>query len=111
MPRPEAIATIGRDGDFIGEESVPEVEHLECTWVFGFFAHTIIAARYEDRQPVVVCHAHLMREDPGVDRPRLRHFLAECRVAIDAVDSDGARIVERDEYILRRYIGRQVNRA
>jgi hypothetical protein len=87
------------------------VEYLESAWVFGFFAHAIIAARDEDRQSVVVRHAHLMCVDPRVDRPRLRHFLAERRVAIDAVDSDGARIVERDEHVLGRYIGRQVNRA
>ena len=111
VPRSEAIAAIGSDRDRVGEQSILEVEHLERPWVFGLATHGVIAARHEDRQPVVGSHAHLMREYPGVDGPRLLHFLAECRVAIDAVDSQGARIVERNEHVLGWYIGRQVNWA
>jgi hypothetical protein len=31
----EAVAAIGSDRDFVREQSVPEVEHLERAWVFG----------------------------------------------------------------------------
>ena len=52
-----------------------------------------------------------MREHPGVDRPRLRHFRAQRRIAIDPVDAEGTRIVKRHEHIRGRDIGRQMNRA
>ena len=87
------------------------MEHLERARVFGLAVRGIIAARHEDRQPVVGRHTHLMRENPRVDRPWLLHFLAERGVAIDAVDAQSARIVERHEHILGRDIGRQVNGA
>jgi hypothetical protein len=111
VPRAKAVAAIRSDRDCVREQSVPEVEHLERARVFGLAAHRIVAARHQDCQPVVGSHAHLMRKNPRVDRLRLLHFLAECGVAIDAVDPQGARIVERNEHILGRYIGRQVNRA
>src|SRR5262249_58575187 len=79
MPRSEAIAAIGRDRDFVREPPVPEVKHLERARIFGLAARGIIAARHEDRQPVVGRHAHLMRDNPCVDRPWLWHFVAERR--------------------------------
>ena len=52
-----------------------------------------------------------MRVDSGIDLARLLYFLARCEVLVDAIDPHRTRVVERDENVLRRDIGADVDRA
>jgi hypothetical protein len=50
-----------------------------------------------------------MSEHSGVDWLCLPDFLAKRRVAIDAVDPEGARVVKRHEKVFGGYVGRKMN--
>jgi hypothetical protein len=63
-----------------------------------------VAAGHQDREPIVGCRAHLVGEDAGVDRARLRHLVARRKILVDAVDAQCARIVERHQNILGRNV-------
>ena len=52
-----------------------------------------------------------MGEDAGVDRSRLLYLFAWGEVRVDAIDAHCARIVERDENVLRRNVRADVNGA
>jgi hypothetical protein len=100
MSRPEIPASVGGDRHLAGQYPVLVVEDLERAGVFGFGRRAFVAPRHQDRQPVVGRDAHLMREDAGIDRSRLLHFLAGREVGVDPVHAERARIVERDQDVL-----------
>src|SRR5207245_10861849 len=58
-----------RDRHHAGQHTVLVVEDLERAGVFGLGRGAFIAARDQDRQPVVGRDAHLMREDPASIEP------------------------------------------
>src|SRR5262249_32033652 len=111
MPRPEISASVGGDRHLVGQDTVLVVEDLERAGVFGLGRGALVAARHQDRQPVVGRDAHLMREDAGVDRSRLLHFLAGREVGIDSIHAQRARIVERDQDVLRWDVRGHVDRT
>src|SRR5207245_10095820 len=69
-----------------------------------------VAARREDRQPIVGRDPYLMREDASVDRARLLHFLAGRKVGVDPIYAQRAWIVERDQDVLRGDVRGHVDR-
>src|SRR5207249_3368397 len=111
MPRPEAVAAAGSYRDAVRQQSVLVIEYLQRARVLGLAAGRIVAARDEDRQAVVRRDPHLVAVDAGVDRTALLHFLAQRRIALDPVDAQRARIVERDQYVPRRDVGRDMDGA
>src|SRR2546429_5957008 len=111
MPRPEAVAAVGRDRDAVRQEPVFVAECFQGTRILWLAAGRIVAARDEDRQPVVRRDPHLVAVDPGVDRSALRYFLAQHRIAVDPVDPQRARIVERDQHVPGRDVGGDMDRA
>ena len=52
---------------------------------------------------------NLMRKDARIYVRRLRDFSTERRIRIDSVNPYGGRVVERDQHMLRRNIGRHVD--
>ncbi len=111
MPRPEVSSSVGGDRHLVRQYAVLVVENFERAGVFGLGRRAFVAARHQDRQPVVRRDAHLMREDAGVDRARLLHFLAGREVGVDPIHAQRARIVERDQDVLRRDVRGHVDRA
>ena len=79
MPRPEAIAAIGRDRYSVAQHAVVEVEHLQRAGLFRLAVGRVVAAGDQDDLAVVRRRAHLMGEDAGIDRPGLRHLGARRR--------------------------------
>src|SRR5437016_12390388 len=77
MPRPEAVAAVGRDRDAVRQQPVFVAEYFQGTRILWLAAGRIVAARDEDRQPVVRRDPHLVAVDPGVDRSALPYFLAQ----------------------------------
>ncbi len=110
MPRAEFPAAVRRDGDFVGEHAVLVIEDLQRSRVLGLRGRAFVAARHQDHLAIVRRHAHLVREDAGVQRALL-HFLSRREVLVDAVDVERARAVERHQDVLRRDIQRHVDRA
>ena len=111
VPRAEFFAAVGRDGHFVGQHAVLVVEDFQRARVFRLGGGAFVAAGYQNRQPVVGRHAHLMGEDAGVDRARLLHLFARREVLVDAVDAQRARIVERHQDVLRRNVRGHVDGA
>jgi len=110
MPRPKVPTSVGGDRHSISQHTVLVVEDFERTGVFGLGRGAFVAARDQDRQPVVRCDAHLMREDASVDRAWLLHFLAGREVGVDPIHAYRARIVERDQDVLRGDVRGHVDR-
>jgi len=52
MPRPEAIAPVGRYRDPVRQQTLFVIEHFQRARVLGLAAGGIVAARDEDRHPV-----------------------------------------------------------
>src|SRR5437762_8490505 len=90
MARPEFLAAIRSDRDFVRQQPILVVEDFQRARVFRFRRGAFIAACHEDRELVVGGCAHLVSINPGLDRARLLHFLAERGVFVDAVDPHGA---------------------
>src|SRR5262249_5056176 len=105
----EFLAAIGRDRHFVAQDAVLVVEYFQRAGILWLGRRAFIAAGYQDRQPVVRGHAHLMSEDARVDRAGLAHFLARREVLVDAVDAHSAWIVERHENEFGRYVRADVN--
>ncbi len=111
VPRPELFPTVGRDRHFVRQHAVLVVEDFQRARVFRLGGGAFVAAGHQNRQPVVGRHAHLMREDAGVDGSRLLHLFPGRKVLIDAVDAQRARIVERNQDKFRRDVGADVDGA
>ena len=102
MPRAEVPAAVRRDRHLVRQHAVLVVEDFQRAGVFRLRRGAFVAARHQNRLPVVGRDAHLVREDAGVDRARLLHLLAGREVLVDAIDAQRARVVERDQDVLRR---------
>ena len=111
VPRPEFLAAVRRDRDFVAQDAVLVVEDLQRAGVFRLGRGALVAARHQDRKPVVGRHAHLMGVDAGIDRTGLRHLLARGEILVDAVDPHRTRVVERDQNIFGRNVGAHMDRA
>ena len=110
VARPKPVAAIRRDRHHAGQPPIPVAEDLEGARFFGFVSGGIVAARDEDRQPVVQADPHLVPIDAGVDRLRLGDLIARRGVRVDPIDPQSARIAEGDEQMLGRDIGGHVDR-
>ena len=71
VPRAERFAAVGRDGHFVREHAVLVGEDFQRARVFRLGGGAFVAARYQNRQPIVGRDAHLVGEDAGVDGARL----------------------------------------
>src|SRR5204862_7520179 len=111
MPRPEAVAAVGRDRDAVRQQPVFVAEYLQGTRILWLAAGRIVAARDEDRQPVVRRDPYLVAVDSCVDRTALLHLLAQRRIALDPVDPRRARVVERAQPVPRRDVGGDMDGA
>ena len=111
MPRAETIATVRRDRDLVAQHAVVEVEHLQSAGFLRLAAGGIVAAGDQDDLAVVRRGANLVREDPRINRPRLRDLVARRRIGVDAIHADRTWIVERDQHELRGHVGRHVDRS
>ena len=98
MARPEPVAAVRRDRDFVGQ--------LARRGNRTPSAHPVPRACRRPRRgrastridlAVVEADPHLMAVDAGVDRLGLRDFRARRAVAIDPVDPEAARVAERDQ--------------
>src|SRR5439155_16601240 len=94
----------------IAQYAVVVLVDFEKAGVFGFLFRPFVAARDEHHVLVVGRHAHLVREDRRVYRPRLLHLFARREILVDAIDAQRAGVIERDEDVLRRDVGRHVDR-
>src|SRR4051812_18386796 len=104
MPRPEFLAAVRCDRDFVAQDPVLVVEDLQRAGVLRLGWRALVAARYEDRMPVIRRYAHLMSVDARIDRTGLLHLVAKREILVDAIDAYRTRIVERDQDVLRRNV-------
>ena len=110
MPRAKAVAAAGRHRNLAGQQPVLVAEHLQRTRLLGLAGGGVMAARDQNRQPVVEADPHLMPVDAGVDRLALRDLGAGRDVGIDPIDLEAARIAERHQQVARRNVARHVDR-
>ena len=87
VARAELLSAIGSDRHFVGQHPVLIVEDFQRTRIFCLGRGAFIPTGYEDCQPIVGGHPHLMGIDTGVDWPRLFYLFAWREVLVDAVDA------------------------
>src|SRR5258705_345719 len=110
MARVEVPASVGGERHLVDQHPVLVVEDFERAGVLSLARGAFVAAGHQNRQSVVRRDAHLVREDTGVDRARLRHFVAGREVGVDPIHAQRARIVERDQDVLRGHGRAHVDR-
>jgi hypothetical protein len=93
MPHAESKSVAGCDGAAVRELTAFELIDLQRARVLRLVLTRIVSACHDDREPIVGRNQNLVGEYAGVDGVRLLHFLAECPIAVDAVDRDATRIV------------------
>src|SRR5262245_20684935 len=99
VPGAKPISAVGRDRRFLCQQAVAVVEYLQGTRILGPAARGIVAARDQNREPIVRRYAYLVAVHPEVERTRLFDFPTERPVTVDAVDTQRARIVEGDQHV------------
>lgn len=111
VARPEVAAAIGGNRDFVAEHTAMVIEDFDRSGLFSVRGSAFVAARDEDRQPVVWRHPCLVRVDAGIERFNLGHFLPWRAILVDPVDAQGAWLVEGDQNVFRRDVGGHVDGA
>ena len=109
VARAELLAAVRRDGDFVLQNPVAVLKDLQGAGILRLGGRALIAARHQHRQLVVGGRADLMGENAGIDRAGLLHLFARAEILVDAVHPHRARIIERDEDVLRRNVGAHVD--
>ncbi len=111
MTRAEAVTAVWRHRHLVGQQPVSVLENLKCPRLFRSARGGVMTACDKDRQPIVGADPHLVPVDAGVDRVRLKHFVAGGCVGIDAVDPERARIAEGDQQVFGGDVGRHMDWA
>jgi hypothetical protein len=109
MPRAKPEAAVRRDRLFIAQHAVVVTEYFQRAGLLRLTTRRIVAASGQNDVAIVRHRQYLMRKNPGLDAIRLRHLGAWRGVVVDMINPDVRWIVEGNQYVARRDIGRHVD--